>query len=48
MVEDVIIPTPSFLQLAKYTEVNIQRYTDFLGWVCTIPLERLKFLDEGK
>lgn len=33
-------------QLQKYTPENMRYYDTFVEWVRTVPVERLKFLDE--
>jgi hypothetical protein len=39
---------PCRSQLEKYSSANIENYIHFVLWVKTVPLERVKFLDEGK
>jgi transposase len=39
---------PSRAQLAKYQPQNIDNYVNFALWMRSVPLEKLKFLDEGK
>lgn len=38
---------PSRSQLEKYTDSNVEHYINFVLWVKEVPLEKLKFLDEG-
>jgi len=38
---------PIRMNKRKFTRKNIQRYIEFVSWVQTIPLNRLKFLDES-
>lgn len=37
----------SHRQINKYTESNMQLYADYLGYIVTVPLNHLKFLDES-
>jgi hypothetical protein len=37
---------PAHKQLQKYTAENVKRYHDYIDWIATQDLSKLKFMDE--